>query len=68
MNRFVEGIIMNRRPSSDDLSAKAVDALAHAQNMPPGPERAKAIEKATNLCHASDTYNYLFSSELTPPE
>jgi hypothetical protein len=48
-----------------DLSAKAVDALVEAQSLPPGPERTKAMEKATKL---ADTYKYLFFSELKPPE
>lgn len=55
-------------PDHRDLDAKAVDALAEAQNMPPGPQRTEALNKATRLCHAADTYKYLFSSELKPPE
>jgi hypothetical protein len=49
-------------------SAKEVGALAEAQNLPPGPERSKALEKATKLLMAADTYKYLFSCELTPPK
>jgi hypothetical protein len=57
-----------RSPDHRDLDAKAVDALAEAQNMPPGPQRTEALNKAARLCHAANTYNYLFSSELKPPE
>jgi hypothetical protein len=42
--------------------------MAAAQNMPPGLERTEAFKKATQLRHATDTYNYLFSEELKPPE
>ena len=60
---------MGERPSDPwDLSAKEVDAFAEAQNLPPGPQRSKAIEKATKLRMAADTYKYLFSCELTPPK
>ncbi|HKH00566.1 MAG TPA: hypothetical protein VKB08_07590 [Bradyrhizobium sp.] len=55
-------------PGNRDLTAKAVEALAEAQNLPPGPERAQARKKAEKLRHARDTYNYLFSDELKPPE
>ena len=51
-----------------DLDAKAIDALVEAQNMPAGPKRIEALEKATKLRHAAETYKYLFSSELTPPK
>jgi len=39
-----------------------------AQNLPPGPERIEAMKKADGLRHAADTYNYLFSCELKPPD
>jgi hypothetical protein len=42
--------------------------LVEAQNMPAGPKRIEALEKATKLRHAAETYKYLFSSELTPPK
>jgi hypothetical protein len=64
-------IMSKRTPSSPgnrDLTAKAVEALVEAQNLPPGPERAQARKKAEKLRHAGDTYNYLFSDELKPPE
>jgi hypothetical protein len=51
-----------------DLDAKAINALVEAQNMPPGPEQIEALNKATRLRRAADTYNYLFSSELRPPK
>ena len=57
-----------RSPDNRDIDAKAIDALVEAQNMPPGPQRTEALNKATRLCHAADTYKYLFSSELKPPE
>jgi hypothetical protein len=59
-----------RRPKTDKrgLDAKATDALMAAQNMPPGAERTEALKKATMLHHAAETYKYLFSNELKPPE
>jgi hypothetical protein len=57
-----------RSPDNRDLDVKAVDALMEAQSMPPGPERIEALKKADKLRHAADTYRYLFSSELKPPE
>jgi hypothetical protein len=51
-----------------DLNAKAIDALEEARNMPPGPERAKALNKADRLRYAADIYDYLFSSKPKPPE
>ena len=57
-----------RSPDNRDLDAKAVDALMEAQGMPPGPARTEALRKADNLRHAANTYKYLFSSELKPPE
>ncbi len=53
--------------SSPDI-AKAGDAFVEAQNMPRGPERNEALLKAVKLRHAADTYEYLFSNELKPPE
>jgi hypothetical protein len=57
-----------RSPDHRDIDAKAIDALVEAQNMPPGPEGTDALNKVTKLRHAADTYKYLFSSELKPPE
>jgi hypothetical protein len=48
--------------------AKAIDALIEAQKLPPGPERTQALNKATRLRNAADTYGYLFSNELTAPK
>jgi hypothetical protein len=60
---------MSRRsPDNRDLDVKAVDALMKAQSMPWGLERIEALKKADKLRHAADTYKYLFSSELKPPE
>ena len=62
---------MNKRKSSphqDYLDAKAIEAALEAQSLPPGPERTKALRKAEKLRNAADVYNYLFSSELRPPE
>jgi hypothetical protein len=62
---------MNKRKSSphqDYLDAKAIEAGLEAQSLPPGPERTKALRKAEKLRNAADMYNYLFSSELRPPE
>jgi hypothetical protein len=36
--------------------------------LPPGPERTETLRKAEKLRNAADMYNYLFSSELRPPE
>jgi len=62
---------MNKRKSSphqDYLDAKAIEAALEAQSLPPGPERTKALRKTEKLRNAADIYNYLFSSELRPPE
>ena len=62
---------MNKRKSSprqDHLDAEAIEAALEAQSLPPGPERTKALRKAEKLRNAADVYNYLFSSELRPPE
>lgn len=55
-------------PDNRNLDTKAIEALMAAQNMPPGLERTEALKKADELRHAADTFNYLFSNELTPPE
>ena len=64
--------IMSKRnsasPDKRDLDAEAIDAMMVAQNMPPGSARTEALKKAEKLCHAADTYKYLFSNELKPPE
>jgi hypothetical protein len=59
-----------QKPRSEkrDLDGKAIDALMEARNMPPGPARIEALKRANQLGHAADTYKYLFSSELKPPE
>jgi hypothetical protein len=60
-----------RKPSSPgswDLNVKAIEAHVEAQSMPPGAERIEALKKADQLRNAADTYSYLFSSELKPPE
>jgi hypothetical protein len=51
-----------------NLDAKAIEALMAAEKLPPGPQRDAALEKATKLRDAADTYKYLFSSELQPPK
>jgi len=66
-----EDIMSKRNSASPDkrgLDAKAIDALMEAQNMPPGSARTEALKKAEKLCRAADTYKYLFSNELKPPE
>jgi len=60
--------VTKRLPDNRDLDAKAIDALIEAQNLPPGPARTEALKAATKLRQASETYNYLFSDELTAPE
>jgi len=49
------------------LDVKAIEAALDAQSLPPGPERTEALRKAEKLRNVAD-YNYLFSSELRPPE
>jgi len=51
-----------------DFDAKALKAVAEAQNLPPGAERIEALKKADQLCNAADIYRYVFSTELKPPE
>jgi|SRR4051812_12460989 hypothetical protein len=64
--------IMSKRvpssPGDRDLNAKAMEALAEAERMRPGPERTEALERAEKLRQAATTYNYLFSSELKRPD
>jgi hypothetical protein len=55
-------------PGNHDLHAKAIQALLEAEDMPAGSARVEALKKASQLCNAADTYNYLFSSELRRPE
>jgi hypothetical protein len=55
-------------PGDRELNAKAVEALAAAQKMRPGPERTEALKRAEKLRQAANTYNYLFSSELKGPD
>jgi hypothetical protein len=38
-----------------------------ARDMPPGPERSKALTKADRLRHAPEIYKHLFSSEFRSP-
>jgi hypothetical protein len=70
VNRFFmrRNTMRKSSPDNRDLNAKAIDALLEAQKLPPGPERTAALEKATKLRHAAETYKYLFSSELQPPK
>jgi hypothetical protein len=56
------------RSPRQDLDAKATQAAREAQNLPPGPERMEAMKKTDGLRHAADTYNYLFSNQLKPPD
>jgi hypothetical protein len=51
-----------------EVDAKAAEALITAQNMPPGPERNEALDKADRLRRSAQIYNYVFSDELKPPE
>ncbi len=55
-------------PGDRDLTTKAMEALAEAQKMHPGPERTEALKGADKLRQAANTYNYLFSSELRRPD
>jgi hypothetical protein len=57
-----------RKSPRQDLDAKAIEAVLEAQSLPPGPERTEALRKAEKLRNAADIYNYLFSTELRPPE
>jgi hypothetical protein len=69
---FVGGTIMRKRKlkarDNGDLDAKAVDALVEAQSMPAGSDRTEALAKAEKLRYAAEVYDYLFSSELKPPD
>jgi len=59
----------NPKPSpTPGWDAKTVEATLEAQNLPPGPKRTKALEKADRLCQAADIYRYVFSTELKPPD
>ena len=53
--------------SSADI-AKAVDALVEPKICRAALGRNVALLKAVKLRHVADTYKYLFSNELKPPE
>ena len=57
-----------RKSPRQDLDSKAIEAALEAQSLPPGPKRTEALKKAEKLRNATDIYNYLFSTELSPPE
>jgi hypothetical protein len=63
---------MLRRKETASLGERVMEQLHQARqrlkNMPPGPERTEALKKEEKLRHAADSYHYLFSSELKPPE
>jgi len=63
---------MLRRKETASLGERVMEQLRQARqrlkNMPPGPERTEALKKEERLRHAADSYHYLFSSELKPPE
>ena len=57
-----------RSPDKRDLDAQAIDALMAAQRTPIGLEQTEALEKATKLQHAAETYKHIFSTELRRPD
>ena len=59
---------MPSSPRDRDLKAKAMEAVAEAEKMQPGPEQTEALKKAEKLRQAANSYNYLFSSELKRPD
>jgi hypothetical protein len=59
---------MSQHSPERDLDARAIDAVIKAQKLPPGPARTDALNEATRLRNAADTYGYLFSNELTAPK
>jgi hypothetical protein len=59
---------MSQHSPERDLDARAIDAVIEALKLPPGPERTEALNKATRLRNAADTYSYLFSNELDTPK
>jgi hypothetical protein len=63
---------MPRRKETTSLDERVMEQLRQVRqrlkNMPPGPERTEALKKEKRLRHAADSYHYLFSSELKPPE
>jgi hypothetical protein len=63
-----ECTMSKRKPPRQDLDARAIEAALDAQSLPSGPERDEALRKAERLRNAADIYNYIFSSELRPPE
>jgi hypothetical protein len=60
-----------RVPSSTgdrDSRTEARRTLSKAQTTHPSPDQIEALKEAEKLRQASNTYNYLFSSELRRPE
>jgi hypothetical protein len=47
----------------DTLNARAAAALVEASQMPPGAERAEAMNKAKSLRNAVDMHQHFFSAE-----
>ncbi len=61
-----------RRKETASLDERVTEQLRQVRqklkNMPSGPRRTEALKKEERLRHAADSYNYLFSSELKPPD
>jgi hypothetical protein len=51
-----------------ERDAEASEALAMAQKLVPGKDRAEALQKAGLLRSAADTYKHIFSHELKTPD
>jgi hypothetical protein len=56
------------QPSPDvyDLDAKAAAALNEARELPPGPERTKALKKAGLLRNAANLHGIFFAKRGRP--
>jgi hypothetical protein len=59
---------MKRAPSSlaSELNFRAEDAVDRTRKMPPGGERAQAMNKATNLENAAEMLEH-FSGKVRVP-
>jgi hypothetical protein len=61
---------MTRQPigRSPDTRDSADDALEHARNLPPGPERIEALKTAGILRHTADAFGVIFAPRGRPPK
>ena len=58
----------NDSNDSRDWMTRAKDDFAHAETLPPGPERDEALRKADQLRSAAEMMGYLRSADPRAPK